>query len=103
MLKRPSRRRISRHSSLRRRGSSDAKTPPDSPSDKRDLRRISSPLSLRPPIFITRTSRGFGFSVKSIRVYIGQSCNYLMQHLIEVLYNLFFLIMQPCYNLDMII
>ena len=74
MLKRPSRRRVSRHSSLRRRGSSDLKTPPDSPSEKRD----------QPTISITRNSRGFGFSVKSIRVYIGQSSNYLMQHLIEV-------------------
>jgi len=81
MLKRPSRRRNNR--SFRRRGS-DGKTPPGSPTEPKDIRRVSSPISLRPPIFITcRGSRDFGFSLKVIRVYIGESSNYTMQHLIE--------------------
>ena len=84
MFKRPSRRKSNRHAGLRRRDSNDGKTPPGSPIQSRDPRRVSSPLSLRPPVFVTRNTRGFGFSVKSIRVYIGQSSNYTMQHLIEV-------------------
>ncbi|XP_057299989.1 microtubule-associated serine/threonine-protein kinase 2-like isoform X2 [Hydractinia symbiolongicarpus] len=81
LLRKP-RRRSSRHGVTRRQGLP-SQTTPESPTGKKDLRRMSSPTSLRPPILITRGSRGLGFSLKAIRVHIGESSNYTLQHLVE--------------------
>lgn len=37
---------------------------------------------LRPPLVIEKGPRGFGFSLKSVRVYYGESGHYIMQHLV---------------------
>lgn len=81
MLKRPSRRRNTRHH-LRRRG--DSITPPESPRPEKDRRRLSSPIAVHAPIVITRGSEGFGFTLKAIRVYIGETSNYTVHHLVDV-------------------
>ncbi|XP_059151907.1 microtubule-associated serine/threonine-protein kinase 3-like isoform X3 [Physella acuta] len=46
--------------------------------------RDTSPLtrSLKPPIILKRGARGFGFSFRSIRVYIGESDVYTLQHIV---------------------
>ena len=66
------------------------RTPPLSPSETSDETTPRfSPSSLRPPIFITRNyQRGWGFTFKAIRVYIGNSSKYTVQHIVEVI-NLF--------------
>ncbi|GFN87077.1 microtubule-associated serine/threonine-protein kinase [Plakobranchus ocellatus] len=52
--------------------------------------RDTSPLtrSLKPPIILKKGARGFGFSFRSIRVYIGESDVYTLQHIVtEVEHN----------------
>lgn len=46
--------------------------------------RDVSPLakSLNPPIIIRKGARGFGFTLKTIRVYQGESDNYNLQHVV---------------------
>ncbi|CAG5125697.1 unnamed protein product, partial [Candidula unifasciata] len=46
--------------------------------------RDTSPLArgLKPPIILKRGARGFGFSFRSIRVYIGESDVYTLQHIV---------------------
>uniref|UniRef100_A0A2C9KAY4 non-specific serine/threonine protein kinase n=1 Tax=Biomphalaria glabrata TaxID=6526 RepID=A0A2C9KAY4_BIOGL len=46
--------------------------------------RDNSPLtrSLKPPIILKKGARGFGFSFRSIRVYIGESDVYTLQHIV---------------------
>ncbi|CAL1530340.1 unnamed protein product [Lymnaea stagnalis] len=46
--------------------------------------RDTSPLtrSLKPPIILKKGARGFGFSFRSIRVYIGESDVYTLQHIV---------------------
>lgn len=48
--------------------------------------RDVSPLakSLNPPIIIRKGARGFGFTLKTIRVYQGESDNYNLQHVVVV-------------------
>ena len=48
--------------------------------------RDTSPLtrSLKPPIILKRGARGFGFSFRSVRVYIGESNVYTLQHIVTV-------------------
>lgn len=45
-----------------------------------------SPLinQLKPPIFIRKGAKGFGFTIRTIRVYLGQSEYYTMQHIVTV-------------------
>lgn len=38
--------------------------------------------SLNPPIIIRKGARGFGFTLKTIRVYQGESDNYNLQHVV---------------------
>lgn len=41
-------------------------------------------LNLKPPIFLTKGAKGFGFTLKAIRVYLGSTSNYTVHHLVEV-------------------
>jgi microtubule-associated serine/threonine kinase len=45
-----------------------------------------SPLakSLKPPIVIKKGARGYGFTLKAIRVYLGNSNTYALQHIVVV-------------------
>ena len=84
-LKRTPRRKPRNSFSTKKRPSIDAiRTPPLSPSEGSDEPPRFSPSSLRPPIFITRNNRGWGFTFKAIRVYIGDTSKYTMQHMVEV-------------------
>lgn len=38
----------------------------------------------KPPMVIRRGSKGFGFTIHTIRVYYGESDYYTMQHLVSV-------------------
>ncbi|XP_035827473.1 microtubule-associated serine/threonine-protein kinase 3 [Aplysia californica] len=51
--------------------------------------RDTSPLtrSLKPPIILKRGARGFGFSFRSVRVYIGESDVYTLQHIVTEVVN----------------
>lgn len=51
-------------------------------SPSRDL----SPLThnLNPPIVLKRGPRGFGFGFRSVRVFIGESNIYTLQHIVTV-------------------
>ncbi|XP_055956452.1 microtubule-associated serine/threonine-protein kinase 3 isoform X3 [Patella vulgata] len=51
--------------------------------------RDSSPLSrsLKPPIVVKRGARGFGFNFQSVRVYIGESDVYTIQHIVTDVSN----------------
>ncbi|XP_066936599.1 microtubule-associated serine/threonine-protein kinase 3-like isoform X2 [Clytia hemisphaerica] len=83
-LKRTPRRRPRNSLSTKKRPSADAiRTPPLSPSEGSDDTPRFSPSSLRPPILITRNNRGWGFTFKAIRVYIGDTSKYTMQHMVE--------------------
>lgn len=48
--------------------------------------REISPLarSLKPPIVIKKGARGFGFTLRAIRVYMGDSDIYTLQHVVVV-------------------
>ena len=48
--------------------------------------REMSPLakSLKPPIVIKKGARGYGFTLKAIRVYLGNSNTYALQHIVVV-------------------
>ena len=61
-------------------GSSTASSRDTSPS------REISPLvnSLKPPIIIRRGPQGFGFTIRAIRVYYGDSDYYTVHHLVMV-------------------
>lgn len=39
---------------------------------------------LTAPAFIKRGDKGFGFHFKAVRVYIGESDNYRLHHIVEV-------------------
>lgn len=41
-------------------------------------------LSLKPPIVLSKGAKGFGFTLKAIRVYLGSTTNYTVHHLVEV-------------------
>ena len=60
----------------------EANSPP--PENPTETLRIASPTSSRPTIVIERGNLALGFSLKAIRVYIGNTSNYTMHHLIEV-------------------
>lgn len=49
------------------------------------------PLSnqLKAPIVIRRGPKGFGFTIRTIRVYLGESDYYTIQHLVLVSFNFF--------------
>lgn len=56
-----------------------------SPRDQSPTRELSPLITLlKPPIFIRRGPRGFGFTLRAIRVYIGQSDYYTLQHIVTV-------------------
>ncbi|CAG5132563.1 unnamed protein product, partial [Candidula unifasciata] len=63
-----------------------ASSPGGSSTSSRDASpsRDTSPLtrSLKPPIILKKGARGFGFSFRSIRVYIGESNVYTLQHIV---------------------
>ncbi|BFY99940.1 hypothetical protein BsWGS_02980 [Bradybaena similaris] len=63
-----------------------ASSPGGSSASSRDASpsRDTSPLtrSLKPPIILKKGARGFGFSFRSIRVYIGESNVYTLQHIV---------------------
>lgn len=40
--------------------------------------------NLNPPIVLKRGARGFGFNFRSVRVYIGESDVYTLQHIVTV-------------------
>ena len=48
--------------------------------------REMSPLarSLKPPIVLKKGPRGYGFTLKAIRVYLGNSNTYTLQHIVVV-------------------
>eukprot|EP00794_Sanderia_malayensis_P007823 gene7823-8672_t len=65
-----------------------------SPSVKRKTKPIPAPLSpnkpknlsslsLKPPIVLLKGAKGYGFTLKAIRVYLGQTTNYTVHHLVE--------------------
>lgn len=41
-------------------------------------------LVLTAPVFIKKGDKGFGFHFKAVRVYIGESDNYRLHHIVEV-------------------
>ena len=43
-----------------------------------------SSLVLTAPAFIKRGDKGFGFLFKAVRVYIGETNNYRLHHIVEV-------------------
>ncbi|KAJ6223989.1 hypothetical protein RDWZM_002534 [Blomia tropicalis] len=50
-------------------------------SPNRDMNTIS--VQLKPPIILRKGPRGFGFSLKAIRVYYGESDYYTVNHLVQ--------------------
>jgi len=48
--------------------------------------RDMSPLAknLKPPIVIKKGARGYGFTLRAIRVYLGNSNTYALQHIVVV-------------------
>ena len=48
--------------------------------------RELSPLlnNLKPPVILRRGARGFGFTIRAIRVYLGDSDYYTVHHLVMV-------------------
>ena len=48
--------------------------------------RDVSPLTrnLNPPIVLKRGTKGFGFGLRSVRVYIGETNVYMLQHIVTV-------------------
>ena len=63
------------------------KHPPLSPIRPKPL----ASLSLKPPIVLSKGAKGFGFTLKAIRVYLGSTNNYTVHHLVEVKNCLFIL------------
>ena len=51
-----------------------------------DISPLNSPRNsmVSSPVIIQRSKKGYGFTLKSIRVYIGESNNYRMHHIVEV-------------------
>ena len=54
--------------------------PPTSPVRPKSF----APLSLKPPIVLSKGAKGFGFTLKAIRVYMGDTSDYTVHHLVEV-------------------
>ncbi|XP_046917441.2 microtubule-associated serine/threonine-protein kinase 3 isoform X2 [Dermatophagoides farinae] len=50
-------------------------------------REINSSLSLKPPIILRKSPGGFGFQLKAIRVYHGESDIYTVHHLVHSVHN----------------
>ena len=74
-LRKPRRRRNIRHpsrASRARSGSQLTDSPPESPKAECS------------PIVIVKGAEGFGFQLKAIRVYIGDTSNYTVHHLVQV-------------------
>ena len=48
--------------------------------------RDVSPLTrnLNPPVVLKRGTKGFGFGFRSVRVYIGETNVYMLQHIVTV-------------------
>ena len=61
-------------------GSSTASSRDTSPC--RELSPTITPGSLKPPIVLRRAPRGFGFTLRAIRVYLGDSDFYTVHHLV---------------------
>ena len=55
--------------------------------------REVSPLarSLKPPIVLKKGHRGYGFTLKAIRVYLGDTNTYTLQHIVVVRDGIFLL------------
>ncbi|XP_065657460.1 microtubule-associated serine/threonine-protein kinase 3 isoform X22 [Hydra vulgaris] len=79
LIKKRTRRRNARGSFQKLR--SEACSPP--PENPTESLNIVSPTSIRPSIVIERGNLALGFSLKAIRVYIGNTSNYTMHHLVE--------------------
>ncbi|OTF69392.1 hypothetical protein BLA29_010340, partial [Euroglyphus maynei] len=50
-------------------------------------RELNSSLSLKPPIILRKGPGGFGFQLKAIRVYHGESDIYTVHHLVQSVHN----------------
>ena len=66
---------------------------PTSSTSSRDTspsRDVSPVGSLKPPIFIKKGPRGYGFTLRAIRVYHGDSDVYTLHHVVVVSFILSF-------------
>jgi microtubule-associated serine/threonine kinase len=54
-------------------------------SPNRDMGSLAS--QLKPPIILRKGPRGFGFTLKAIRVYYGESDYYIVNHLVLAVEN----------------